>query len=186
MIFCGSFNKSLFPGLRIGYIVAPPSLAPALANARATTGRANPVLDQLTMIEFMRSGAFLRHLKRTRQTYKARLELVLGELRSAGWCNCDFLGVHAGFHFVLRLPPGADEDEACVLATEVGVVVQGIRSFSRGSNGKQTTGLVIGYTALSDSQAKWFARRLAIALAPLRERPLSGPCSFASHSHEVS
>jgi len=170
IIFCGSFNKSLFPGLRIGYIVAPPALVTPLANARAITGRANPVLDQLALIEFMRSGAFLRHLKRTRQTYRTRRDLVFHELRACGWRDEDFQGAHAGFHFVLLLPSGVDETEACLLSKDAGVVVQGIKAFSRSTNGHPPPGLVIGYTALTDSQAKWFARKLALALEPLRRQ----------------
>jgi GntR family transcriptional regulator / MocR family aminotransferase len=168
VIFCGSFNKSLFPGLRVGYIVVPSALAASLSYVRAITGRANSVQDQLALVEFMRSGAFLRHLKRTRQTYKERRELVLDELRASGWRDEDFQGTHAGFHFVLRLHSKVEEDIACALAAEAGIAVQGVSALCRTQDAPPNAGLVIGYTALSDSQAKWSARTLAAALERLR------------------
>jgi GntR family transcriptional regulator/MocR family aminotransferase len=161
VIFCGSFNKSLFPGLRIGYVVAPTSLVAALAEARAATGRANPVLEQLALVEFMRSGALLRHLKKARVAYKARRDIVLQELRSAGWKDSDVQGAHAGFHFVLRLPVDVDEAQLCERAKAAGIAVQGIGAFRRSETRRMSPAIVIGYTALTDAQAKWSARELA-------------------------
>lgn len=161
VIFCGSFNKSLFPGLRIGYIVAPAALMPRLVALRAATGRANPVLDQLTLAEFMRSEALLRQLKRARVAYKQRRDLIVRELVAAGCRASDFQGLQAGFHFVLRLPPGSDEDALVARADAQGMAVQSLRAFWRGRTPAPPPALVIGYTALSDAQAKWSARQLA-------------------------
>lgn len=161
VVFCGSFNKTLFPGLRIGYIVAPAALMPRLMEIRAATGRSNPVLDQLSMAEYMRSGALLRHLRKTRMAYKARRDLVVQELLAAGWPADDMQGLHAGFHFVLRLPPNTEEDALITRLGEAGIVVQSIRAFWRGKTPTPPPALVIGYTALSDAQAKWAARQLA-------------------------
>lgn len=164
VLFCGSFNKSLFPGLRIGYIVAPAALMPRLVALRAATGRANPVLDQLTLAEFIQSEALLRQLKKARVAYKRRRDLIVHELMAADCEAGDFQGLHAGFHFVLRLPPGTDEGLIAARANAQGVVVQGLRAFWRGHTPAPPPALVIGYTALSDAQAKWSARQLAALL----------------------
>lgn len=164
VIFCGSFNKSLFPGLRIGYIVAPAALMPRLMEVRAATGRSNSVLDQWAMAHYMRSGALLRHLKKTRVACKARRDLVVQELLAAGWRADDLQGLHAGFHFVLRLPAGTHEDALVARLAEASIAVQGIRSFWSGKTPAPPPGLVIGYTALTHAQAKWSARQLAAVL----------------------
>jgi len=163
VIFCGSFNKTLFPGLRIGYVVAPARLMPQLLAVRSATGRSNSVLDQLVLTEFIRSGALLRQLKTARVTYKARRDLIVRELKACGFDSDNFQGLHAGFHFVLRLPPTVREDVVVALASEAGVELQGLRSFWRGT-AAPSPGLVIGYTALTHAQAKWSARQLAIVL----------------------
>lgn len=164
VIFCGSFNKSLFPGLRIGYIVAPAPLLPSLLEARACTGRANPVLDQLALAGYMRTGTLLRHLKKARVAYKARRDLVVRELLEAGCQPEHFQGLHAGFHFVLRLPNDADEDRLIADCANAGLLIQSLRSFWSGATQPPPPALVIGYTALSDPQARWSARQLGLLL----------------------
>ncbi|MEO3714092.1 PLP-dependent aminotransferase family protein [Roseateles flavus] len=164
VIFCGSFNKTLFPGLRVGYIVAPARLMPSLMAVRAATGRSNSVLDQLVLTEFMRTGALLRQLKTARVAYKTRRDLIIRELKASGFRDEDFQGLHAGFHFVLRLAPNAREDAMIALARESGMELQGLRSFWRGTGSAPQPGLVLGYTALTNAQAKWSARQLGIVL----------------------
>jgi GntR family transcriptional regulator/MocR family aminotransferase len=169
VIFCGSFNKSMFPALRIGYIVAPPVHLDALTRLRAATGRANAVLDQLALADFMRTSAFTRHLQRTRLRHQQRRDLVLAELRAAGLPGDLCQGLHAGFHFVLRLPEGVTEDTAIAHAAEQGITLQGLAAFRHGSQPPPPPALLIGYTALTDAQARWNARRLAELLKQLQQ-----------------
>lgn len=170
VLFCGSFNKSVFPALRIGFVVAPLAAMPALLAVRGTTGRANAVLDQLALVEFMRSGAFGRHLKRARLRHQLRRDLVLAQLYAAGWpgsSGASVQGLHAGFHFVLRLPPQLDEDSVIERAAQAGVVLQGLRSFWRGGTPPPPPAVIVGYAALSDAQARWHGRLLAGVLQAL-------------------
>ena len=169
VIFCGSFNKSLFPSLRIGYIVASPHHLEALTHLRASTGRANAVLDQLALTDFMRTGAFTQHLKRARLRHQRRRDLILTELHAAGLPGDLYHGLHAGFHFMLHLPEGIAEDTVIRLAANQGIVLQGLRAFWRGSQPPPNPALIIGYTALTDAQARWHARQLAQVLKQLWE-----------------
>jgi len=165
VIFCGSFNKSMFPGLRIAYVVAPHALLPHLLQVRAATGRSNPVLDQLALADFMASESMLRQLRKARVAYKGRRDLILQELMAVGFAPHAFEGLHAGFHFVLRLPPGTDEAALVLRVREAGIEVQGIRSFWRGRTPMPGPALVIGYSALTNAQARWSAKLLAAELA---------------------
>jgi GntR family transcriptional regulator/MocR family aminotransferase len=164
VIYCGSFNKSLFPGLRIGYLVAPRALMPRLLAVRAATGRSNAVIDQLALTRFLQSGAMLRHLKRARLAYKTRRDLVVDVLRAAGWPLTDLQGLQAGFHFVLRLPAGTDERDCVARLAHAGITVQTLRDFWSGNTPPPVPALVIGYAALTRAQAKWSARTLAALL----------------------
>ncbi|MDR0225157.1 MAG: PLP-dependent aminotransferase family protein [Burkholderiaceae bacterium] len=176
VLLCGSFNKSLFPALRIGYIVAPPRHLSALICLRAATGRANAVLDQLALADFMASGAFTRHLQRTRLRHQRRRDLVLAELRTAGLPAELGQGLHAGFHFVLRLPPGVSEAAVIASAAQRGLALQGLASFWQGSSPSPPPALVLGYTALTDAQARWSARQLATVIRQLQQ---AGPAALA-------
>lgn len=164
VVFVGSFNKCLFSGLRIGYMVVPPRWREALIRLRANTGRSNAVLDQWVLLEFMRSKRFERHLKRSRVTYQFRRDAVLHALRQAGWQDHQFQGVHAGFHFVLQLPPGVDAGTICARAAEAGIALQSCAQFQYKPCSLQRQWLIIGYAALTSVQVRWWAKQLTKVL----------------------
>lgn len=164
VIFCGSFNKALFPALRIGYIVVPKALAAQFSLVRAATGRSNSILDQLTLVEFMASGSFWQHLKQARKSYQTRRDLVMDTLSTASGRELVFKGIHAGFHFLLELPEGKYESALVEAADQQGIRLQGLRSFYRLASCR-TEAVLIGYTALADLEARSAAQRLGMLLS---------------------
>ena len=72
VIYVGTFGKTLFSSLRIGFLVVPLQLAPAFGRAISVTGQFAPLLLQLTLADFIREGYFARHLKRMRRLYACR------------------------------------------------------------------------------------------------------------------
>ena len=97
VIYCGSFNKNLFPGLRVGFMVVPRALRPGLLRTSQLTGHSVGATDQLGLVEFLGSGAFVRHLRASRQAYQARRDALLACLPE----GCTVSGQQAGLHFVL-------------------------------------------------------------------------------------
>jgi GntR family transcriptional regulator/MocR family aminotransferase len=77
VIYVGSASKALFPSLRIGYAVLPSSLVEKFAKLRAAVDEHGPLIDQATLAEFIESGAFYRHIRRSRREYAMRLEVFL-------------------------------------------------------------------------------------------------------------
>jgi len=76
VIYLGTFSKTLFPGLRIGYAIVPPELVEPITVMRFLTSWHLPALDQLTLTEFIESGDFARHVRRSRSLYKERAEAI--------------------------------------------------------------------------------------------------------------
>ena len=113
VIYIGTFSKVLFPALRMGYLVVPPSLWQRFMDAREALDLFSPTLYQLVLADFLRDGHFTRHLRRMRGVYQRRRDALLAGLDR----HCrEWISVHnadAGLHVAVLLPSGLD-DEAVV------------------------------------------------------------------------
>jgi GntR family transcriptional regulator / MocR family aminotransferase len=109
VIYIGTFSKVLFPSIRVGYIVVPPSLWDAFVEAREALDIFSPTLYQLALRDFIREGHFARHLRRMRALYLQRRAALLEGL--AEYC-ADRLAIYnadAGLHISTLLPEGVDD-----------------------------------------------------------------------------
>ncbi|MFP3496645.1 PLP-dependent aminotransferase family protein [Pseudomonas sp. SIMBA_059] len=154
VLYCGSFNKNLFPGLRVGFMVVPKALRPALLRTLQLTGHSVGATDQLGLVELLGSGAFVRHLRASRQAYQARRDALLACLPD----GCSVSGQQAGLHFVLWLPPGVEEQDFCERATAVGLALQPLGKFC--VEASLPPAVIIGYTALTLAQIRFHGRVL--------------------------
>lgn len=134
VIYCGSFNKTLFSGLRIGFMVVPAELRPALATVWRVTGRSVGMASQLAVARFIGRGDFAKHLRASRQAYRHRRDMVLAQLAQHGNEHYTVSGEQAGFHFVLWLPPQMDEASYVAKARMAGVSLQTVSSFAEAPN----------------------------------------------------
>ena len=159
VIYCGSFNKTLFAGLRLGFMVLPPGLRPLLLRTLQVTGRSVGITDQLALAAWMEDSAFVRHLRQARLAYKERRDLLLACLERIAPGRYSISGQHAGFHCVLWLPPGSDEAAFCARAAQAGLALQGLGEFCQ--QAQLPPAVLVGYTALSGAQIRLAAPQLA-------------------------
>lgn len=163
----GTFSKCLGPGLRLGYLIVPPQFVAAARAWKTLMSNGVPLLEQAAMAEFMRSGAFDRHLRRIRQTYRGRRNCLLQHLRQR-FGNVDILGVGGGIHVAWRLPAGfptAAEFEH--RASSAGVGLYGLTSSgacTRTDHPRVTDTLIFGFAALSKERIAAAVTILARAL----------------------
>ncbi|WP_333903090.1 aminotransferase class I/II-fold pyridoxal phosphate-dependent enzyme [Achromobacter insolitus] len=150
VIHCGSFNKTLFNALRIGYAVVPKELAPAFVRARRRTGRSPSIIEQMTLAAFLRDGSFARHVRKARGVYARRRDAALRALRQAvGAEELRVGGEHAGFHLLWWLPPGWDVAQAVAAARGAGVGMQPVAEFCRKVD--LPPGVVVGFSAVDET-----------------------------------
>jgi GntR family transcriptional regulator/MocR family aminotransferase len=104
VIHIGSFSKTISPALRLGFVVAPPALAPRFVEVAACLAPPPGPSLQLAIAEFMREGHNLRHLRRTKRVYSGRRDALLKILRAED----DEISV-AGLAVLMRLPTGTPD-----------------------------------------------------------------------------
>jgi GntR family transcriptional regulator/MocR family aminotransferase len=142
----GSVSKTLAPGLRLGWLVAPERLAQGVVDAKATDDLGTPIVEQLALADFLERGELDRHLRRTRTVYRKRRDTLVGAL-AAELPGSRPAGVAAGLHLVVHLPPGTDEQAVLRHARDRGLGLSGL------SEHRLTPGppaLLLGYGRIAE------------------------------------
>src|SRR5215470_7159616 len=141
--YIGTASKSLAPGLRLGWLVLPAHLVEQVAGAKGAMGRLSSSLDQLTLAEYIGSGAYDRQVRRVRLAYRRRRDRLVTALRRQA-PQVRVTGIAAGLHALLQLPPGQREEDLVARAARHGLAVGGLGEYSMGSH-HAGPALVVGY-----------------------------------------
>jgi len=165
VIYVGSFSKTLLPILRLGFLVAPVSLQPALRTAKQLTDWHGELLTQATLAQFIDDGLLGRHIRKASREYAARHRLIVATLRS------DFAGVlalvrsAAGLHLATRLvqSAGVDLDAVVERAKALGVDVPRLADYC---GDRPQAGLVLGYGIIPVQRIPEALHRLRSAFEP--------------------
>ncbi|MGW4351138.1 MocR-like pyridoxine biosynthesis transcription factor PdxR [Nocardia sp. NPDC004582] len=149
IVYLGSVSKSLSPALRLGWMVLPDSLIDDVLSAKGSREMWAGVVTQLTLADFLSCGAYDRHLRRTRRTYRRRRDLLVRTLAQRA-PHIRVSGIAAGLHAVLELPDGT-EDSTLHSARRLGLALDGLRRYRHPNAAMpHRDGLVIGYGTPSD------------------------------------
>ncbi|MGB2624635.1 MAG: PLP-dependent aminotransferase family protein [Candidatus Acidiferrum sp.] len=169
VIHIDSFAKVAFPGLRVGWIVAPATAIERLRIVKQTTDLHTDQLAQATLAEFLRRGLFTKHLAKMRKVYASRLAALDEALRKHMPEGTRWTRPEGGMCLWLELPPGFDASELLIHAKERGVLYAPGRYFYVQNPLPNT--LRLGYAGLDEKQiARGVATLADILRVEMRKR----------------
>jgi GntR family transcriptional regulator/MocR family aminotransferase len=155
VIYVGTFSKVLFPGLRIGYVIAPRKLVDGFARTKWLVDRHTAALEQATLADFLREGHLDRHIRRMRRLYGARRAALVESLEQwfGGGAHC--VGEEAGMHVLVRF----DDPGIAERAAARGIQLAPSSQYYLGPAPERE--FVFGFSALSERTIRAGIRRLA-------------------------
>jgi GntR family transcriptional regulator/MocR family aminotransferase len=148
VFYVGTFSKSMFPDIRLGFIVTPPWALEALVAAKQDCDLHNPLITQQTLAAFIAEGHLARHIRKMRSVYNQRRRRLLDGLQRdfSRWLCA--IPSFAGLHIAALLQESEDAEEVVKRAQDHGV---GVLSVGRYCVGRaDTQGLVFGYGAIGE------------------------------------
>lgn len=145
-LYLGTLSKLLAPGLRLGYLVAPEPLVPALLAVRTAIDRHVSVPQQMVAAEFIGNGHLGAHIRRLRTVYAERRTALLDALRDEGAGRLTALGPATGLHIVALLPPGSNDRQVAAAARRHGIGASALSQYTvPGAPDYAHPGLLLGF-----------------------------------------
>jgi GntR family transcriptional regulator/MocR family aminotransferase len=159
VIYVGTFNKVLFPGLRLGYLVVPPIMLRAFINARWLIDRQAPSLSQTVLAEFMRQGYFASHVRRMRGLYREARDALISELERGAPNHLNINIPDHGMHLVVDLRDGLSDVDLERIANGRGIVVRAMSRLYKKATPRSA--LMLGFTGYTRDVLASHPARLA-------------------------
>jgi len=161
--YVGTFSKTMFPALRLGYAIVPESLRSRLLGLRSVVDGFGAPAPQWALVAFMREGHLHRHVRRMHRLYAQRRALLLAGLRDGLKDRLGVLPGSAGLHFSVRATAPVDWNRVAARACELELALE---PCSRHAIRRRSDDCcAIGFGLLADDQIATAIDRLKIALA---------------------
>ncbi len=162
IVHIGSFSKVMFAGLRLAYLVAAPGIVERILDTQRVFGPQASIVPQIGLAEFIRSGAFARHIRRTRRLYRRRQEALVDAVSRHLDGFLTVTPLDAGIHLVAAIGPVLAERyldvELSQLAGRSGIHMRPLSQSAIELPSRQ--GLLLGYAAFDEREITSATRAL--------------------------
>jgi GntR family transcriptional regulator/MocR family aminotransferase len=162
VVYLGTFNKTVFPSLRLAYVVVPSALREPFLVVRSMGGHHAAMATQGILADFIAQGHYARHLRRMRTIGRERRDAVIDAARRELPGLLEIPEAETGLHLVVWLPPGLDDRRVSDAAARRGVEAAALSSFYVGACPRP--GLVLGYASVTPREIRAAMRRLGEAI----------------------
>ena len=162
VIYLGTFSKTLFPSLRIGFLVTPRALAEPLRAMLARSSHAGRSTEQMALARFLRDGQFALHLRRMRRLYRERRDALVDALERHLGPIAAVRGASAGMHLAFQLrDAGLDDKALSAQALAKGIVAPALSAHATGPRANGWNGFLLGYAQVPADEIETRVRTLA-------------------------
>ncbi|MDN5680193.1 MAG: PLP-dependent aminotransferase family protein [Ewingella sp.] len=161
-IYLGTFSKTLYPGLRMGYMALPDELVSAFSHARSIMDGHTPQILQLTLARFMEDGHYNSHIRAMRKLYAGRRNVILNAINRHLDGIVTPLRPQGGLQIPCFLNSGWEEQETLRLAAKAGIALPGLSRLYAGEEKRQ--GWLMGYSSLADHEIEAAVLQLSLSL----------------------
>ncbi|WP_410512204.1 PLP-dependent aminotransferase family protein [Paenibacillus sp. BR2-3] len=162
VVYVGSFSKILFPALRIGYAILPPSLIEPFLAIKWITDRMTPTLEQEALTDFIQSGQYAKHVSRMGKLYATRRACLVNSLNQEFGNRVKYFGDEAGLHLLIELETTVGEELIAKKALQYGSKIYPASDYFIDSIPKKPT-FILGYSNLSENQIRMGIKQVARA-----------------------
>lgn len=159
VIYLGTFSKTLFPGMRLGYMVVPKALIQYFSVGVSDLYREGRLIEQAVLCDFITEGHYATHVRRVRTHYARRQTLLRDAIAEELGADWPLSNQEAGLHLVLHLPMGVDDKAITKAAAQQGIDVRSLSSYY--VKGTEKPGLLLGYANVDDAQIRPLFLQLA-------------------------
>ncbi len=166
VVYGGTASKALAPAVGLAWLVLPERLVDPVVAELTRVGARPAALNQLVLAEFLTSGRYDRHVRRSRLAYRRRRDRLV----TAALTGLRVHGLPAGLHAVVDLPQGRTEEEAVAEARRRGLAIEGLAAFALAPDGRPPA----SWSATRPRPPTRSRRRWPASSRPCAERPITG------------
>ncbi|WP_018388259.1 PLP-dependent aminotransferase family protein [Ancylobacter sp. FA202] len=167
VLYLGTFSKTLFPALRLGFAIVPGPLVEAFVSARTVVGRYSPILEQVLVARFMLEGHFASHVRKMRKLYAQRQAHLLARVGSRLGAFMTAQPTDTGMEIVARLAPGLSARTLARAAARVGLEIMPLSALARHPDTDVDDYITLGFSPFSQNQINEGVERLRKVLMEL-------------------
>lgn len=147
VVYIGSFSKILFPGIRVGWVLGDKKIIDTLESVKRCKNIHTSFLDQGILYEYLNSGAFEKHVKKVRKSYKERYEFALECINK--YIKPNFIWGEGGLHIYIGIE-GVDSRELLEKCYKRNVIFTPGDIFTMDNTGKNTLRLGLSRLTLGE------------------------------------
>lgn len=178
VIYVGTFSKTMFPALRIGYTILPKQLQSRWRYLRTHNDVQNPLFDQAALALFLQSRSFDRHIRTMKNRYAKRRQSLVAALKEHFGDGCVICGDAAGLHLAVKIIGVKFGDDFSSFCRKRGVVIKTMESHCI-DHGTRKNQLVLGYGHIEIDAISEAVRFLKETIDAYQNEPEGSHCSRA-------